>query len=233
MIPKGHSKAIGIIPAAGYATRIHGLPKMLLPTPEGTLITSLIQRMERARCQIIVGTRPSNYEALAGICNALVFKATTGTMSETVLRARSFTHAPLRILFGMPDTYFEDDDAFIKLAAELDDGADVAVGVFQTRPEQRHKLGMIDLTPGNEVLRVVDKPIETDLTWAWGVLAWKPRFWEYIYEGDSHVGYAIPRALASEKLDIRAVRMTGGFWDCGTPEEYFDMISYLHEKITA
>lgn len=224
---------IGIIPAAGHATRIHGLPKMLLPVKHGTLITALIDRMSRVRSQIIVGTRPTNYETLAGICSALVFKASTMTMSETVLRARAFTRNDPRVLFGMPDTYFEDDGAFVKLAADLDDGADVAVGVFQTRPEQRHKLGMVEFTPGDEVTRVVDKPVETDLTWAWGVLAWKPRFWDYIYKGDPHVGYALPRALASEKLDIRAVKMEGGYWDCGTPDEYYDLISYLHMGVRA
>lgn len=221
---------IGIIPAAGHATRIHGIPKMLLPTPEGTLITTLIERM-RPMGQIIIGTRPANYELLAGMCNALVFRCETETMCETVLRTRKYMRDDEYVTFGMPDTYFEDGLAFAKLYAELKGGADVAVGVFETRPEQRRKLGMVEFTPGDEVLRVIDKPTETDLRWAWGVLAWKPRFWQYIYTNDPHVGYALPRALASETLDIRAVRMEGGFWDCGTPEEYFDLITYLHEGI--
>lgn len=222
---------IGIIPAAGRATRIHGIPKMLLPTPEGTLITTLIERM-RPMGQIIVGTRPQNYEALAGMCNALVFRCETQTMSETVLHARQYMRDDEYVAFGMPDTYFEDGSAFAKLYAELKAGADVAVGVFETRPEQRRKLGMVEMTPGDEVVRVLEKPEKTDLRWAWGVLAWKPRFWQYIYPADPHVGYALPRALASETLDIRAVRMEGGYWDCGTPGEYFDMITYLHEGVS-
>jgi NDP-sugar pyrophosphorylase family protein len=219
---------IGIIPAAGKAERMGGIPKMLLPTPNGTLISLLCSRMERVG-QVIVGTRPVIYEALAGVCNALVYRCETATMSETVLTARQYIMAHETVCFGMPDTYFDDANAFVKLAAELKDGADLAVGVFQTRPEQRHKLGMVELTPGDEVLRVVEKPAETSLTWAWGVLAWKPRFWQYIEARDPHVGYALPRALAAE-LDVRAVRMDGGFWDCGTPDEYFDLITHLHSE---
>ena len=219
---------IGIVPAAGKAERMNGIPKMLLPTPYGSLISVLCGRMERAG-QVIIGTRPVIYEALAGACNALVYRCETATMSETVLAARQYMIAQASVVFGMPDTYFDDANAFVKLADKLNDGADVAVGVFQTRPEQRHKLGMVDLTPGDEVLRVVDKPTETSLAWAWGVLAWKPRFWQYIEASDPHVGYALPRAVAAA-LDVRAVRMDGGFWDCGTPDEYFDLITHLHTE---
>lgn len=218
---------IGIVPAAGFAMRMNGIPKMMLPIPGGTLIQTLCERMERIG-QVIVGTRPAQYEALAGLCNALVFRCETATMSETVLSARLFMTANEWTCLGMPDTYFDDADAFVKLAAELKDGADVAVGVFQTRPEQRHKLGMVELTPGDEVLHVVDKPAQTELTWAWGVLAWKPRFWHLLSANDPHVGYALPRALAAE-MDVRAVKMDGGFWDCGTPDEYFACIEHLQQ----
>lgn len=227
---------IGIIPAAGMAERMHRLPKMLLPIPGhvgGDLLGRLIWSMTRADVSSIhIGTSPENYSRLsAKLIGERVFVSpvATQTMSETVLLLHGFSDKPEPVLFGMPDTYFEDADAFVKLAAELDAGADVAVGVFYTRPEQRRKLGMVELA-GDEVLHVIDKPAKTDLIWAWGVLAWKPRFWDLLDAADPHVGYALPRALAAG-LDVRAVKMSGGYWDCGTSEEYFDLITHLHHPM--
>jgi NDP-sugar pyrophosphorylase family protein len=229
---------IGIIPAAGKAERMHGIPKMLLPVGETTLIQRLIACMGlvSVSAQVRIGISELLEELIDTIVyerGVVSFPMNTQTMSETVLEVRKWTEwgKDEPVLFGMPDTYFEDEQAFVKLAAELRDGADVAVGVFQTRPEQRHKLGMVEIA-GCEVLHVIDKPAETDLTWAWGVLAWKPKFWNVIQANDPHVGYALPRALAGE-MDVRAVRMDGGFWDAGTPDEYFDLITYLHEGVKA
>lgn len=223
---------IGIIPAAGKAERMHGLPKMLLPTPQGVLIDILIRRIQRCQLEkLVVLPGILNYAGLVSLQSETISVysvGSTNTMCETLLSAPDYARMS-STMFGMPDSYFEDDNAFVKLAAELDAGADVAVGVFYTRPEQRHKLGMVEIA-GDEVLHVIDKPATTDLIWAWGVLAWKPRFWDLLDAADPHVGYALPRALAAG-LDVRAVKMSGGYWDCGTPEEYFDLISHLHHPM--
>lgn len=225
---------IGIIPAAGKAERFDGLPKALLPIPQGTLIETLYVRMMAvSTCwHAAIGTNRTTYAFLRQreYISASVYKAETETMSETVLTARQYVNGDEPVIFGMADTYFDDAEAFVKLQTALLDGADVAVGVFQTRPEQRHKLGMVDFAPDGEVLRVVDKPAETKLTWAWGVLAWKPRFWNLLSAKDPHVGYALPRALAAE-MDVRAVKMDGGYWDCGTPDEYFSLIRHLTSEV--
>lgn len=220
---------IAIIPAAGKAERFDGLPKCLLPVPQGTLIETLYARMKRVpECtHAAIGTNRTAYAFLRqreGISGG-VFKAETQTMSETVMLSRQFVEDDEPVLFGMADTYFEDENAFVKLAAALDDGADVAVGVFMTRPEQRSKLGMCRIDDGR-IIGVADKQPMTDLEWAWGVLAWKPSFWQYIQSQTPHVGYAIPLA-AARGLDVRAVKMDGGYWDCGVPDEYFSLIRRL------
>lgn len=227
---------IGIIPAAGKAERMNGLPKMLLPiaTTGGTLIGRLVWSMTQVELSgIHVGVSSENYSRLASTLigeKIYVSPMDTPTMSKTAITLHDFSHNFMGkdepVVFGMPDTYFEDKQAFVKLAAELDAGADVAVGVFYARPEQRHKLGMVEIA-GDEVLHIIDKPEQTDLIWAWGVLAWKSRFWDLLDAKDPHVGYALPRALAAG-MDVRAVKMTGGYWDCGTPEEYFDLVTHLH-----
>lgn len=220
---------IGIIPAAGNATRLMGLPKALLPIGEQTLIGRHIDLMSQVGAsRVVIGSKGAAYAMLNDLYSGetVLYHADTETMSETVLQAQRFLYDDEPVMFSMPDTYVDDDQAFIKLSAALDDGADVAVGVFLTRPEQRHKLGMCRCGNGH-VEDVIDKPIEeTHLIWAWGVLAWTPTFWQYIKPEDPHVGYALPRALKAA-LDVRSVEITGQYFDCGTWTEYADLIRHL------
>lgn len=218
---------IGIIPAAGHAVRMNHLPKMLLPIPTGgTLIETLCQRMSviGAR-QLVVGTRSTHYEALASACNATVYRAETATMSETVLAAKPYVWEGEHTVFGMPDSFFDDAQAFVKLHSALRDGADVAVGVFYTRRTQRGKIGMCELRSGR-VVRVEDKPEITELVWGWGVLAWRYDFWQHIHAADPHVGYAVQRAI-EWGMDVRAVKLEGEYFDCGEPASYFELINHL------
>jgi dTDP-glucose pyrophosphorylase len=221
---------IGIIPAAGKAARMAGIPKMLLPTPEGILINVLIARMQEAqimRSAVYVGINQENSEILR-LPNTLFYAVCTDTMSETVLLARKYAKDE-SVLFGMPDSYWEDTRVYARLTAALDDGAMVAAALFATRPEQRQKLGMCEVQEIEEdwrITSVADKPAQTHLTFAWGALAWTPDFWRHIAPEDPHVGYALQRAVAAG-VDARAVFTEGGYWDCGTPDEYFALIRHL------
>jgi len=221
------------MPAAGYATRMFGVPKPLLPSPHGVLIDIMTDRLLGSCVHLFTGTRSGLYGMLSGrLANDRhsVYLANTATMSQTVLMAEKFAgDAPLA--FGMPDTWFEDDALFEKLAAALDDGADVAVGVFRVRPGQHRRGGMVDCS-GGVVRAVVDKPETSGLAWIWGALAWRPVFWPLIDPATPHVGYALPRAIAA-RMDVRAVMLRGPYWDCGTPDEYFDCIAYQRASIAA
>jgi dTDP-glucose pyrophosphorylase len=225
---------IGILPAAGSASRMNGLPKFLLPIPGGYLLEWHIARMAAAGCdRVNIGAAPHNHDltnrSIRGLSKAQTWIAYAhDTMSQTVLGG--YTHTTDPVLFGMPDTYFDDHQAYNKLAAALADGADVAVGLFTVRPGQYRKVGMCR-TYDDQVVAVVDKP-EVDYSFlevAWGVLAWKPTFWKCIYAVDEHVGFALPRAIEAG-MDVRAVRMDGLYFDCGTPDEYFECIQHLRRQ---
>lgn len=221
---------IGLIPCAGSATRIQGLPKYLLPVGDDYLLSRLISSMQEITPSILIGVNPENagivgqYKKSAMLHTAKNYK----TMSETVLSCRQFFQLDEITLFGMPDTFTEDDGLYIKLQSALNDGADIAVALFCARPHQHLKAGMCD-TRGNRVVTVIDKPTETTFTRLWGALAWQPVFWQYIQSEDPHVGYALPRAIAAG-LDVRAVRMDGQYFDCGTTAEYFDLVTHLHGR---
>jgi len=133
------------------------------------------------------------------------------------------------VLFGMPDTYIEDETCFPKLSVALADGADVAVALFLPRPNQHLKAGMCTVL-GNQVQEVMDKPInKLHFTHLWGAMAWKPVFWDLLQPEYPHVGYALPHAIR-KGLDVRAVKCEGQYWDCGDFNEYAELVTKLHER---
>lgn len=223
---------IGIIPAAGRAERMGGIPKFLLPVPGGFLLERLIADMQRnngALEKLIVIGHSYNIGQIHDNTpkNVTSMIVNTETMSQTILAARRNIPEDSNILFGMPDTYFDSPHAFYALCNHLSMGADVAVGLWYTDLKYRSKRGMCEVQDGR-VTRVIDKPIETDLTEGWGILAWKPSFWSFIKPEMPTVGFALQTAIDAG-LRVDAVRLSGTFTDCGTPEEYFALIRYLTE----
>ena len=226
---------VGIIPAAGVAERIDGLPKYLLPVKEGYLLGVLCERMNEAGAtDLLIGANPNNRNLLEHYApaNALVYTKFSKTMSETVLAAQPWC-GKANVLFGMPDSWWSNQGGYRWLAEELSEELPCCVAVWKARESQRGKLGMV-MTQAKwiegwqrqiqEVIAVKDKPGPTNsFRDLWGAMAWHPRFWEFIRPEDPHVGYAIERAVGSG-VTVRAVSMNGEYWDCGTRDSYFELI---------
>lgn len=221
---------IGLLPAAGKAERMHGLPKFLLPIGDSYLLERHVELMRQTTSNIWTALQPDTFEYFQDFILTNTYTPIHfDTMSETVLSFRNILEKDKPILFGMPDTYIEDNKAYRKLATALDNGADVAVGLFNIRPGQ-YNGGLCRLS-GNQVAEVIDKPGEPmpDFCHIWGAIAWQPNFWTYIQAEDPHVGYALPRAVADGK-DVRAVVCEGAYWDCGTPADYFECIRRVTDE---
>lgn len=223
---------IGIIPAGGEATRIMGLPKMLFPTPKGVLIDVLCDRMRKSNPRrLIIMTKGIKYLLLQHLkcSDTMIFDEDTKTANEATLYTREFAKPDEIALFGMPDTYFDDDFAFTRLQNTIHEGADVAVGLFEARPGQHRKGGMCRVE-GDRVVEAIDKPEQSDFKWIWGVMAWRPVFWEYIKADETHVGYGLPRAIKAG-LDVRAAFCEGGYYDVGTLQGYHELLSMMLGEI--
>lgn len=221
---------IGILPCAGTAERFHNLPKFLLPCPGGYLLKRHVDAM-KPHCDNV--EIPCNVDTawLVEVYakNVYPFEATHHeTMTQSVLSVIDDDMYPERmleesIIFGMPDTYIEDENVYEKLAILLQ-SCDVALAAFKARPDQHRQGGMVAIDPLTyEVTEVVDKPDETALEYIWGALAWKPAFWDCLLPEMQHVGYGLPVAI-ERGLDVRAVVCEGGFWDCGTFDRYVEML---------
>ena len=220
---------IGILPAAGNATRINGLPKYLLPIPNTYLLDWHVQGMLASGCRRVFAGANSQNAVLLDLYapNALVYTARRhNTMTQTIIsgyvQAIEENYSNDLCLFGMPDTYWTDNSVYWRLAAQIKTGGHVAVALCPLRPNQYRSMGCVEVE-GNQVTAVVDKPEWSIFSYGWGALAWTPPFWDYLRPDDPHVGYALPRAIEAG-LDVRAVKMDGSYYDCGTPEGYFECV---------
>lgn len=217
---------VTILPAAGHATRMRGLPKFLLPC--GNLDESLLEHHLRMSLEVSdlvwIATRP-NYAPLLSALGILsdrvmVSALDTSTMSETV---RSITDVvdSQRFTVIMPDTFFGGDAPNLRLAESK---ASLDLALWEVREEQRGKLGLVELSIDNKVIGHRDKDPDCNLPLAWGAMSFSKELASEIDAGDPHVGYLIESAL-SANVDINATIVTGSYYDCGTPQEYRDLLS--------
>lgn len=133
------------------------------------------------------------------------------------------------VLFGMADTIMQPKEVFRCLIDAASPTDQVILGLFDvTRPQ---KFGMVDFAPDGRVHRIVDKPTQTDLRYAWGCIAWRPAFSEYLHCAVNQQNIAdfarIMNDAIGQGMPFRAVVVPGGqYADLGTYEE----INELEQK---
>lgn len=229
---------IGIIPCAGRAERFGGIPKFLLPVPHatGTLIGLLCHRMKVAGAeQILVGSSPENRDLIERFTppGTIVYSVISSTMSETLLAARRWSGKD-DVLFGMADSYWAAANVYGGLVRTLNfyPKAEAAAALWTVHRSQANYLGMVRVASSGvypdeirRVAQVVDKPQSTSLDKAWGALAWRASFWDFIQSDDPTVGFALTRALAANG-HIAPTDAKGEYHDCGTPERYWALCGY-------
>lgn len=193
---------IGVIPAAGSASRLWRLPgaKELLPvgydlveiagTPRQipkVISSFLMDQLRRARVKkaIMILTdqkldliRYYGSGGASGLDLGFLVVDDTASMPHSIARAASWCK-DRRVVFGMPDTMFTPPDAARDLLRfHTQRQADLSLGLFPT--EEPWRFGMVDVSEGGHILQCVDKPEETDLKWLWGFACWEPVFFDLL-----------------------------------------------------
>lgn len=223
---------ICIIPICGYASRIGNVPKFMLPIEnDNSLIKNTVTQCKNSffKCSIITtpdhGTMIYNYLARHSLLeNVNITITETKTMSETVLKGKNDKNVTYSLL--MPDTYFEDKDVLKKMnhTYQLYD-CDVVVAIFKIRKEQVGKLGQVSFDDENNLLDVVDKDSQCRHEWAWGSILWNYKFFHYMDEKESHIGYALPKIIQDPNINVKVCKLEGNYYDCGTIKEYSDLLN--------
>ena len=195
-------EVIGLLPAAGRATRISPLPfsKEVYPinfaTAGQTKITRpkpvcqyLLERMRLAgvsRAYVVIRDGKWDIPAYLGdgtlvdMDIAYLMMGLPFGAPYTLDQAYPFVKDEI-IAFGFPDIYFEPDDAYLRLLErQLDTGADIVLGLFPAhRPENAD---MVDLDAGGQVRDVLIKPKQSSLAYTWIIAVWTPVFTKFMHD---------------------------------------------------
>lgn len=250
---------IGVVPAAGRATRWRGQlthSKELYPVAGITtfkgkgvpVIAGLLGafRLGSVRRAIVV-TRPQKVDIPVKLLGgedfgcplAYVFVDASPSVPHTIAAALPFLEG-CDVALGFPDIIFQPTDAIRTMAAaRSEENWDVLLGLFETdRPESAD---MVDLDRSGTVRQVVVKQPGRGLMYSWITALWRPRFTAYLRESlhsgseivtshdELHVGHLMQNAIR-DGLSIKGLPIAGGrFLDLGSPEGAERLSTFLSE----
>ena len=191
---------IGLIPAAGRATRLGRLPcsKEIFPIGVETdsdgeprprpVIHGLLRGLASAGVErVVVVLREGKWDISArlgdggevGLDLAYLVVGATRNVPQTLERARAWT-AGYDVALGFPDILLEPSDVWPRLAAfHRETAADVSLGLFPT--EQSAKADMVELDDDGRIQQVVIKDPTCTLRWTWSIAIYSPAFGELLH----------------------------------------------------
>ena len=133
---------VGVIPAAGHATRLQPLrsSKEVQPIGGRPVMDYLIERLHRGGCtEVRVVTRPEKQDVIenARRHGAVVIEARPATPAASLLAGLDGLDDGDVVAFGYPDSIWEPDDGFRGLVKLVEEGAELALGLFRTANVER------------------------------------------------------------------------------------------------
>lgn len=200
--PSPVREIIGLVPAAGHATRISPLPmsKELFPIdfqPWGAtgeirpkvVCHSVLEQMRHAgitKAFIILRSGKWDIPSYFGDGNSvgmnlgyLMMRLPYG-VPYTLDQAYPFVQHAI-VAMGFPDVLLQPEDVFKRLLnRQLMSGAEVVLGAFPA--QQPQKVGMVDIDEQGRVRWIVEKPAHTHLRYMWCVAVWTPTFTQFLHE---------------------------------------------------
>tara|TARA_B100000073_G_scaffold340889_1_gene341351 strand:+ start:253 stop:957 length:705 start_codon:yes stop_codon:yes gene_type:complete len=229
-------KITHIIPASGKASRLSGIPKFLLPIPGKNNLLSFHLGLSRnidLITNVNLATNSTYFETIKNLDGLEVFKKlkniellNTNTMNETINNFREFESE--YFLLSMPDTYFADEDIVQRMINQIkvNPTYDCILGLWNIKKSQRIKVGQCRIQK-NKVVEVIDKNPEFNFKYLWGAVLFKKTLWDFIDSNDPHIGYSFNPAIKSG-LKIGYAKASGSYYDCGTIDEYWDMVKEVN-----
>lgn len=209
---------IGLLPAGGRATRIHMVPKFLLPLRETYLLDFHLKQMQAAGLtDVFLCASHATAPLLAPYMRPGVHMTVgdTGTLNGDLLQMANRQ----AVVYAMPDTYWTGEQVISRLAAWLPGLNPIALAaVWPLRDDQRGHLGQCRIEK-ECITDIVDKDPACPYPWVWGALAWSAAFWRYLEPDDPHPGYALRKAIQDGQR-VGAVMVDGDYYDCGTFDGY-------------
>jgi NDP-sugar pyrophosphorylase family protein len=209
-------RVVGVIPAAGYATRLQPLSgsKEALPVGERPALEYVVARMRYAGCDLLrIVTRPEKADviALAESNDAEVVLARPQSLAASIRHGLHGLAPDDVALIGFPDSVWQPVDGFARLLTELDRGWDAVLGLFHMNDTRRFERVA---TGATGVVRAIDvRPPGGGEGWIWGAAAARVAALPSLADvDDAGTLFADPAARGR----IGSVRLGGDYVDIGT-----------------
>lgn len=170
------TEIVGIVPAAGYATRLQPLDcsKEMLPVRGRPVMDYLAERMRAGGCtRLRVVTRPEKRDVVAHArdLDAEVVLARPATVSQSFAAGMAGLSGADVALIGFPDSLWSPVDGYRRLVRAVRDGCDVALGLFRIRSSDLERSDVVTVDAEGRVLRVDVKPTSPSSELVWGCAA--------------------------------------------------------------
>lgn len=214
-------RVVGVIPAAGRASRLQPLrgSKELLPVHGRPVLDYLVERMRLAHPEEIrVVTTPDKRDVIehARRAGLAVVEGRPPTAAASIALGAQDLAAGDVVLIGFPDTVWDPVDGYARLVPRLA-AADVVVGIFPARNgEQVRRSDVVLLDEAGRVLAIEVKPEQASSHLIWGLAAARRRALEDLARHE-HPGHLFDE-LARGGATVVGVELPGFFIDIGTPE---------------
>ena len=212
---------VGVIPAAGHATRLQPLSgsKEMLSIGGRPVMDNLVERMRAGGCtRVRVVTRPEKEDVIAHAAEfgAEVVLGHPATVSESFLAGMAGLPEDDVVLIGFPDTLWEPVDGYAPLVEAVQDGADVAVGLFTIDAADLPRSDVVVFGANGRIARIDVKPIRPASEWIWGCAAARTRMWAGLDRAEWPGSYI--DLLCREGRDVRGIELSDIWLDVGTKE---------------
>lgn len=246
---------VGLLPAAGTARRISPLPcsKEILPVGyfsetgrHGGCVKAaihyLLEEMGAAGVEraIVVmspekGDLPAFLKDDGNVAVDLAYLVTRESWGVPFTLDRAFAYVKTAtVLFGFPDILIDQPGAYRALMQRLrGEGEDLVLGVFPANTPAQEDLVALDAR--GRVGRLEIKVARSDLTLAWMLAVWQPRFSRFLHEWterwrqqlsrtgapstEPYLGDVINAAITAG-IKVGAVTFEqGAYMDIGTPDK--------------
>jgi len=209
---------VGLIPAAGHATRLGHQPssKEVISVGGRPVMDHLVQRMRAAQPdQLRVVTRPEKTDVVehAHALGACVVLGHPADVAASLRLGMAGLEDDDEVLIGFPDSLWEPEDGFVQVLARLRQGAEVALGLFGGGELERSDV--VVRGPDDLVSRIEIKPEHPTGDVLWGIAATRVRALNGLVEG-TEPGVLF-NALA-ERGVVVGVHLSSHWIDIGTPE---------------
>ncbi len=211
-------EVIGLIPAAGKASRLGPLPcsKEIFPlgleTPDAkggsrpkVACQFLLEQFQAADIsQVFMIIRPGKWDIPGFLGDGTRFNVHLAylMMNHPYGSPYSLDQAwpfikDKRVALGFPDIIFDLEDAYVRLLKRQENsGTDVVLGLLPA--DQPQKSDMVETNSQGDVTRIIIKPKSSALRYCWVNAVWTPRFTCFLHD---YLASVIERARKSGSME--------------------------------